>query len=176
MLSLDTWVAFDFYKSFLHWYCAWYEPRYLEIGCLGGDLVASLRTKLAVGVDVNNHPDWTIYLNKAELGAKEFHQCTSDEFFAKDNRQWDLIFIDGDHDEAQVYKDVSNSLICLAEGGLICMHDTMPPGPADTASDKCGTAYKIRRRLQQHHTLQVYTFPVTFGLTLVAPIGREWPW
>jgi hypothetical protein len=176
MLHLDTWVAFDFYKSFLHWYCAWYNPRYLEIGCLGGDLVASLKTKLAVGVDINTHADWATYLGKAEPGTKEFHQCTSNEFFAKDTRQWDLIFIDGDHSATQVRTDVVNSLEHLEEGGLICMHDTLPPTPSDATPDKCGTAYKIRQDLEVMPGIQTYTFPVTFGLTLVAPIGREWPW
>jgi hypothetical protein len=174
MLNLETWKAFEFYKTFLHWYCEWYEPRYLEIGCLGGDLCASLKTKLSVGVDVNEHPDWSTYMQRSERVL--FYQMPSDQFFKQNSQDWDLIFIDGDHSAKQVYKDVLNSLKWLAPGGLIVMHDTLPPTEGDTAETKSGTAYVVRRDLQRDSKLQVYTFPVTFGLTLVAPVGSEWPW
>jgi len=174
MLSLDTWVAFEFYKTFLHWYCGWYEPRYLEIGCLGGDLCSSLKTKVAVGVDINEHPDWATYMGRSDKVL--FYQMSSDQFFEQNTEKWDLIFIDGDHTAAQVRKDVKNSLACLSDEGLIVLHDTLPPTPGDTNPDKCGSAFAVRRELQEDSRLQVYTFPVTFGVTLVAPIGKDWPW
>lgn len=174
MLNLDIWQAFSFYKTFLHWYCGWYEPRYLEVGCLGGDLCASLKTKQSLGIDVNSHSDWPVY-EQRHAGRVKFYHGSSDSFFEQNVEDWDLIFIDGDHSYEQVQKDFLNSITCLAEGGLIVMHDTLPPTVGDTASDKCGTAYKLRQTLRSTD-YQMYTFPVTFGVTLVAPHGRDWPW
>ena len=56
------------------------------------------------------------------------HQMTSDKFFAElpDDFKYDLIFIDGLHLEAQVDKDIVNSLKHLSEGGTIVMHDCSP--------------------------------------------------
>ncbi len=53
---------------------------------------------------------------------------TSDGFFAKAGRKkWDIIFIDGLHEEAQVDKDILNSLRHLKRNGVIVMHDCNPP-------------------------------------------------
>jgi hypothetical protein len=176
MLKLDTWEAFGFYKSFLHWYCNYYKPTYLEIGCQAGDLCASLDTTYAVGIDINTHPDWQTYEKRTEGRAKYF-QVSSDDFFASyPYKQFGLIFIDGDHHAEQVRKDVNNSLAFLEQDGLIVMHDTLPPDVASTAENLCGTAFLIAQELRQDRMLEVYTFPVTFGVTLVGKIGSEFPW
>lgn len=55
---------------------------------------------------------------------------TSDEAFEqliKENKKYDIIFIDGLHLEEQVDKDISNSLACLNENGTIVLHDCNPP-------------------------------------------------
>jgi hypothetical protein len=52
---------------------------------------------------------------------------TSDAFFAGQGEQFDLIFIDGLHTEEQVTRDIANAHACLAAGGLIVLHDCMPP-------------------------------------------------
>lgn len=176
VLALETWKAFSFYKSFLTWYCTWYQPTYLEVGCLGGDLCSSLSTRRAVGIDVNEHPDWPLYVQRASHPT-EFLTIDSDTYFATHEDKFGLIFIDGDHHEAQVRKDVENALLHLEDGGLIAMHDTLPPVRSDTSEEYCGTAYKVAIELRQRRTeLEVYTFPVTFGLTLVGKIGKEFPW
>ena len=57
---------------------------------------------------------------------------TSDEAFNKiksENKKYDIVFIDGLHLEAQVDKDVQNSLDCLTPNGTIVLHDCNPPTP-----------------------------------------------
>jgi SAM-dependent methyltransferase len=51
----------------------------------------------------------------------------SDNFFIQNKEEFDIIFIDGIHTEAQVLKDINNSFRCLAKGGVIILHDCMPP-------------------------------------------------
>lgn len=175
MLELEPWRAFEFYKSFLRWYADWYNPRYLEIGCGQGELGMTLKAQRRMGVDIVEGSDWATYRSR---GA-EFFLGTSDEFFALPAElvgEWDLIFIDGDHSRTQVLRDVYNSLDVLAEGGLIAMHDTLPPTRDHTHEKWSGTAYEAAIELRGLEDLEVYTFPVTYGLTLVGKIGAEFPW
>jgi predicted O-methyltransferase YrrM len=51
-------------------------------------------------------------------------RMTSDEFFAANQFTFDIVFIDGLHD--QVAKDIENSLRVLNPGGIIVMHDCNP--------------------------------------------------
>ena len=64
-----------------------------------------------------------------------FHR-TSDDYFdlIRLRRKFDIIFIDGDHHEAQVLRDIYNSLKHLSEGGTIVLHDCNPP-TADHAAE-----------------------------------------
>ena len=51
---------------------------------------------------------------------------TSDSFFEKNNKIYDLIFIDGLHLYEQVYKDITNALKVLQPNGTIVCHDMLP--------------------------------------------------
>jgi CRISPR/Cas system CSM-associated protein Csm4 (group 5 of RAMP superfamily) len=61
-----------------------------------------------------------------EPKAKATVCCTSDEFFKKNRKKFDLIFIDGLHHWEQVERDFDNSLKCLSENGTIVFHDCNP--------------------------------------------------
>lgn len=179
MLELEPYRAFEFYKSFLKWYCDWYNPTYLEIGCGSGEIAATLNIKSGTGVDIVEHPDWDTYVNR--LDNLLYVKATSDQFFENigdicDTQEFGLIFIDGDHTYAQVLRDVSNALACLEEGGLIVMHDTYPPTVDHTHPSWSGTAYLAAIELRKRPDLEVYTFPVTFGVTLVGKVGNTFPW
>lgn len=52
---------------------------------------------------------------------------TSDEFFTQNKEYFDIIFIDGDHSEEQVDKDLTNALEALNSNGTIVIHDCLPP-------------------------------------------------
>jgi hypothetical protein len=87
--------------------------RYLEIGVYNeAHNFAHIRCEYKVGIDVN--PVTTF--------------CgSSDDFFKINNEKFDLIFIDGMHTEQQVLEDILNAFGCLAEGGVIVLHDCLPP-------------------------------------------------
>lgn len=51
----------------------------------------------------------------------------SDHFFEHNEERFDIIFIDGLHTEEQVQKDIRNSFRFLTKGGVIILHDCMPP-------------------------------------------------
>lgn len=52
---------------------------------------------------------------------------SSDDFFSQNQQVFDLVFIDGIHTEEQVLKDIQNARHSLAEGGILVLHDCMPP-------------------------------------------------
>ncbi len=91
--------------------------NYLEIGVRDGACFTQVRCLRKTSVDPNPITDHTS------------HKMTSDEFFSglDDDDTYDLIFIDGLHLEAQVDKDISNSLRHLSSGGSIVLHDCNPP-------------------------------------------------
>src|SRR5690242_15814737 len=50
-----------------------------------------------------------------------------DNFFKRNTEKFDLIFIDGIHTESRVLIDIHNAYKRLASGGMIILHDCMPP-------------------------------------------------
>lgn len=58
--------------------------------------------------------------------AKPTHRMTSDEFFARNRRRYDLVFIDGLHHCETVYRDICNALTVLSPGGMVVCHDMNP--------------------------------------------------
>ena len=55
------------------------------------------------------------------------HPVTSDEFFRASDESFDLIFIDGFHEDEQVGRDIRNALGHLNPGGIVVIHDCLPP-------------------------------------------------
>jgi hypothetical protein len=55
----------------------------------------------------------------------DFH-LASDEFFEFNDEKFDLIFVDGYHEERQMVRDVEHALACLNPGGAIVCHDISP--------------------------------------------------
>jgi hypothetical protein len=84
---------------------------YLEIGCDKNELFSKIVIEKKIGVD------------PASGGTI---RDTSDNFFKKNNVQFDIIFIDGFHEYSQVKKDINNSLLFLNNNGVIFLHDCMP--------------------------------------------------
>lgn len=88
-----------------------WNSAYLEIGCAGNVLFDAVASGDKTGVD-------------PALGGTE--RTTSDEFFAKNNKKFDVIFIDGLHEYDQVRRDAINALECLNDNGWIAFHDFLP--------------------------------------------------
>lgn len=57
---------------------------------------------------------------------KPTYLMSSDDFFEKYDTKYDIIFIDGLHEHAQVDRDIHNALAHLNVGGVIVMHDCHP--------------------------------------------------
>ena len=52
---------------------------------------------------------------------------TTTNFFRDNNQDFDIIFIDGVHTEEAVLEDIACAKQSLAPGGVIILHDCMPP-------------------------------------------------
>ena len=91
---------------------------YLEIGTQAFVCMNHIDCETRVGVD----PEPVV---KAPAGI-EFHKMTSDEYFVKNHKRFDIIFIDGLHHSDQVYKDLVNATDRLTDRGVIVVHDCNP--------------------------------------------------
>ncbi|MDR5654429.1 class I SAM-dependent methyltransferase [Ruixingdingia sedimenti] len=89
----------------------WPGCRYLEIGCDKDVLFHAVPLSEKTGVD------------PVQGGNR---RMTSDAFFAGNDRQFDVIFIDGLHEYDQIRRDVIHALAALAPGGWILLHDLLP--------------------------------------------------
>ncbi len=74
---------------------------YLEIGLGGGEHFRKVRCAEKEGVDPS-------------CATTPTHRMTSDEFFARNRRCYDLIFIDGLHHCETVCRDICNALAALS--------------------------------------------------------------
>ena len=92
--------------------------NYLEIGVSRGRNFVRVNIENKIGVDPSPN---------GGMGRENVtHVMTSDEFFDGNTEEFDIIFVDGLHLNEQVYKDITNSLGALAEGGYIVCHDMNP--------------------------------------------------
>jgi len=107
---------------------------YLEIGLRDGDTFYNINCENKKAVDPviahEKKPDFLM---------------TSDNFFkmlTAGNYEWDMIFIDGDHNHEQVTWDLTNASRFIRKNGCIVMHDTNPKNERYTKEDRCGTAFR----------------------------------
>lgn len=102
---------------------------------------------------------------------------TSDDFFLTNKLKFDLIFIDGLHLEAQVDKDIVNSLACLNKNGMILLHDCNPPSKIHQRETYCvdgkyppwnGTVWKSFAKLRMTRAdLMMYVIDTDWGIGLI---------
>lgn len=85
--------------------------NYLEIGCSNDDCFRAITAQNKIGVDPFHGGT---------------HRMTSDEFFRSNTQKFDIIFIDGLHQYAQVKKDMLNAVDALTDNGTILVHDCLP--------------------------------------------------
>ncbi len=84
---------------------------YLEVGCSKDDCFRAISVPNKIGVDPFHGGT---------------HRMTSDAFFAENTQKFDIIFIDGLHQYAQVRLDMLNAVESLNDGGVILVHDCLP--------------------------------------------------
>ncbi len=129
---------------------------YLEIGCHLNEIFDEIKIE-KVGID--------------PVSGGNF-RGTSDQFFKKNNKKFDCIFIDGLHTYQQVRKDIFNSLNSLNENGLIVLHDCLPSSISHQRVPR--TRYKwngdvwkaiVETRTKEH--LDTYTVIADQGLGVI---------
>jgi len=107
--------------------------------------------------------------------SKANYLITSDEFFKRNTKKYDLIFIDGLHQHDQVYKDIKNSLACLKEYGIILLHDCNPPTEWHQREKESrgfwnGTVWKafVQMRMERDD-LEMFVIDVDWGVGVIIP-------
>ncbi len=136
---------------------------YLEIGSGNGKNLAQIIAPIRQSVDA--YADAT-------------YQMTSDEFFAcgVGLDRYDLIFVDGLHEEDQCRRDLENALARLSDRGWIVAHDANPPTEwhqrpveqFEPGSDWNGTVWKALIRCRSEHPeLELCTLDVDWGCALL---------
>lgn len=150
----------------LEHFASWIKPdNYLEIGVREG---VSLRpvskwAKTCHAVDIN-------FLVKDYADNVVLYEMSSDEFFSKiKNIKFDMVFIDGDHDKNQVYKDFINVKDKVIEDGFVFFHDSYPHNEEmfhPTLSYNCWEAV-LQIKKEFHTEWEIITLPFTPGVTIM---------
>lgn len=91
---------------------------YLEIGVAGGATFRKILAHEKTGVDPA--------LRRWSMFKRGIKKTTSDRFFSRNRRTFDLVFVDGLHTCHQTYRDIRNALGSLNAGGTIVVHDCLP--------------------------------------------------
>jgi len=126
---------------------------YLEIGYLAGETFDAIKCKHKDSVDID-----------PKTHAK--YIMSSDRFFRQCKRKYDLIFIDGNHDQRYVGRDIRNALKHWAKKGTIVLHDCNPPTARWQAWN--GTVWRailyLRRRCEW---LVIRTIDIDHGIGII---------
>ena len=102
----------------------------------------------------------------------EILEKTRDEFFKDNTGTFDLVFIDGLHEYAQVKKDILNSLKFLNKDGLILVHDCLPESMSKQAVPRYrmiwnGDVWKAIVDLRQNDNIEIYTCEMDQGIGII---------
>jgi len=116
---------------------------YLEVGVQYGATFEGVRFAERVGVD----PFPLFDLETLPRGASVIADASDNYFEALDQeKQFDVIFLDGLHEWFQTYKDVINSLNHLTTGGVVLVDDVIPCDEI-SAIPSLEESYRIRMEM-----------------------------
>ncbi len=130
---------------------------YLEIGCDQNQLFSKIKIENKIGVDP--YSGGTIRMK-------------SNDFFKKNEKFFDCIFIDGLHVYDQVKKDILNSLKFLNESGFILVHDCLPGSLSSQAVPRYkmvwhGDVWKAIVDLRGEKNLEIFTCEIDSGISII---------
>ncbi len=136
---------------------------YLEIGCDDDHAFSQIKLKDKIGVDPNSGGNF---------------RGTSDEFFLKNKRKFDCIFIDGLHEYDQVNKDILNSLENLSKNGIILLHDCLPKSLNQQAVPRHqwvwnGDVWKCIVKFRCRDDLDIVTCKIDQGISIIRKIENK---
>lgn len=138
---------------------------YLEIGVKDGVCFNRVKCDNKYGMDI-----------KPLIVNPNVKTMSSDEYFKTMSQlKFDIIFIDGDHHEEQVDRDVQNALKCLSAGGTIVMHDCDPKEKEYANYERkpgqilwSGTAYRSFLKLRRTNpNLKMFVVNVDWGCGVI---------
>jgi len=96
---------------------------------------------------------------------------TSIDFIKIFNDKPSVVFLDGCHDYNIVLKELNFFLDNLIEGGVIFLHDTLPPEEKYLVKSQCSDSYRIRQEFENRKDIvECFTWPYTAadkGLTMI---------
>lgn len=146
-----------------------YEYKsYLEIGvCFPSHNFDHIAIDNKVGVDPNPMEF------RSNIQVK-----TSDEYFKENTDKFDIIFIDGLHQEHQVTVDIINALTYLNKGGTIVTHDNLPGHEIQMSETQVpgawfGTGWKSVAKLRMSiESLSISVVDVACGMAIIRP-GKQ---
>ena len=144
---------------------------YLEVGTDEGDTFSKIE------IDNKECCD-PVYNIKSEYNFELTYQMTSDEMFDKmdKDKKYDLIFLDGMHEEKYLDRDIINALKHLNKDGLIICHDTIPtnitytrkyPNINQIPIGWTGNVYKSILKLQEQNISFYTLINVIHGMTII---------
>lgn len=144
----------------LHALSFYNNPSYLEIGCSKDE---NFRQVLNAGVE------YAICVDPVEGGT---HRMTSDDFFLQNDKQFDVIFVDGLHTGEQAYIDVLNALAFLKPNGTIIIHDCNPrseiiQGPQGAFPFWSGDVWRAAVALRLMEGIEIVIGDFDFGVGVI---------
>lgn len=112
------------------------------------------------------------FINKPNSENSISYEMTSDDFFKINNEKYDIIFIDGMHEDSYVYRDIENSLKFVNDNGYIILHDCNPIKEShqfsydkyDGKSTWNGTVWKAFVRFRNNENLLMTTIDTDHGM------------
>lgn len=134
------------------------DYSYLELGVFNNKNFNQIRCNNKFSVDVNGNAMFT---------------GTTDDYFAQlsNDKIFDIIFIDANHDYEYVLRDYNNSVDRATKWILI--HDMIPPSKKYTQSKFCSDSYKLLYYFLTETDLEVYPMNNNFGLTLIKAPAKK---
>ena len=130
---------------------------YLEIGCDDNQLFSRISIPEKIGVDPVSGGNY---------------RANSDDFFTKNKKKFDLIFIDGLHEYHQVRKEILNSIKFLNNKGFILVHDCLPRSVSAQAVPRYrniwnGDVWKAIVEFRTYENLEIFTCLADEGISII---------
>jgi|TARA_B110000305_G_scaffold175160_1_gene193738 hypothetical protein len=127
------------------------DCSYLELGVRDNINFEAIKCKTQMSVDINGKAKYT---------------GTTDEYFTQTNiPNYDIIFIDANHDKEFVVRDYNNSIEYATKWVLI--HDMIPPKKKHATSDRCSDSFRVLHYMMSNTNIELYPMDENLGLTLI---------
>ncbi len=127
---------------------------YLELGVYDKSTFNSIRCLNKKCVDFKRPADY---------------QISTDDFFKINKDTFDIIFIDANHTEEFLTRDIQNSLKILNKNGIIILHDVNPPDEFSQidSNNLYQTAWKAFVKFRFTCEYLTYSYPTDCGLGVI---------